>query len=155
MTLISTTSLTGSSITLSSIPQTYQALKMVLKGQYYASNSGCVIRFNSVTSSSYNTDSTFNSSNLGFGGTFINIENSVATISRNSLTIVDLPNYTDTTEWKSAKCYSQTNTIGSNNNVSYRSTNAASNISAAITSIDLFPEFANFSGGTVQLFGVN
>jgi len=156
MTLISTTSLSGLSVTLSSIPQTYKALKIVLKGQYYSGQGPCAIRFNGVSTSSYRGDTSYDSDNVNFNATSLQIEADIPTSSRNSLTVADLPNYTDTTIWKSVRAYSQTNSTSNNDNVTYLSTNGTSNISAAITSITfLIYGAVTFNGGELQLFGVN
>ena len=54
MTLISTTSLTGTSVTLSSIPQTYKNLQLVLR-DFYPANSGVslFVRINADTGANY------------------------------------------------------------------------------------------------------
>jgi hypothetical protein len=157
MTLISTTALTGASITLSSIPGTYTNLYLLLKGVYLATVGSCTMQFNADTGSNYSysyvryRDATvgvgYNQGFSNIGGLFEAQTATTATKLANCEIV--LPRYTDTdTQPVYSRSYGSTatatvyfNMVGSYDN------------SAAITSIKLTPDY-NFSGGTAYLYGV-
>jgi hypothetical protein len=159
MTLISTTSLTGAAtINITSIPSTYNNLQLVIQN-YKPSTDGDYInlrvnndsgsnRYKRLASSEMNTSYTFNSTNWE---TVFRNDNTVA----QGLTIIDIPNYANTTTWKMATILSV------NNNPTTTSTLEAFNYylfynqTAAISQINLFTNsVANFTSGTALLYGV-
>jgi hypothetical protein len=158
MTLISTTTLTGATINLTSIPSTYNSLRLVIQN-FLPANDGVDLRMriNSVTSNSY-TDgrtTTAGSGNISFGVN--NIENILLdqdNATSQSLAIVDFPDYANSNTWKIV------NILGIS--VAYDNTAQANltycsffhNQTAAISTINLFCSGGNFTSGTALLYGV-
>ena len=152
MTLISTTTLTGASVTISSIPATYNDLILNIVNFIPATDgSRLLLRMNAdATANRHSTSASgaFGSTSFDF---FENQDNAVS----QSLWRVWLPNYANTTTWKLAS-----NTGISNNETT--STNFAAisfslgkyNQTAAISSLQLFANSGNLTSGTVLLYGV-
>jgi len=156
LTLLSTTTLSGASVTLSSIPQTYRDLKIVIRNIKPATDDAeFVARFNGDSAARYNTTQYASSNNNTYTATQLYIaeknDNSVAT----GLITWNIYDYTNTTTWKNANCISVTvngTTTTSFNYVSYA--NFYNQIDA-ISSIYVAPSTGNFTSGTLLLYGVN
>jgi hypothetical protein len=158
MTLLSTTSLTGSSVTVSSIDQTYINLYIVVEDLYTASNQTEVrFRFNADATASRHqavvTLSTSASEAVPASSVrwFYGVSNSA---SYKKMGIMTIPNYASTTSLK----FGLVNTSGFNSfDLTNNVTNwfyAGYNQTTAISSFSLFPDTGNFSGGTVKVYGV-
>jgi hypothetical protein len=157
MTLISTTTLTGSSVTLSSIPQDYIDLHLVIRNFKPATDDVAILcRFNADSAATrhrevplkdFNNPLTFSTNS--FEITEYN-DNSVST----GLTITKFYDYTNATTWKFAKVESIT--VDPNTTTSFKAANrfAVYNQTAAVSSLSLFPNVGNFTSGTVLLYGV-
>ena len=158
LTLISTTSLTGASVTLSSIPATYKHLQLVISGVTNATADGAFrIAPNGATTSSNNT--LLNGSALearlanylllvGPGGGFI-----LTRTDANNVFVLNIYNYAATTMYKnfnSVGIATLTATAGTiiNTTGSYLA-------NTAITSLVISNSGGNLSTGTVLLYGVN
>ena len=155
MTLISTTTLTGSSIELTSIPQTYKNLQLVIRNFKPATdNSELIARFNGDSNARYNTLSSPETNNT-FTATQLYIadrnDNSVAT----GLTIYNIYDYTNTTTWKYAESSSITVNATTTGNFNYTRYANFYNQTGAITSIYIAPDSGNFTSGTALLYGVS
>jgi hypothetical protein len=157
MTLISTTTLTGAAVTLSSIPQTYNLLYLVIRNFTPASaNSTLYMRFNSDSNSNryrsvLNTGTNYETQQ-SFNTTFIELDSSTSSSTSPNLTEIRIPNYTNTTTWKIANIV----TIASpNTNYVYRNASGVYNQTSAITSLNFLPSSGNFTSGTILLYGVN
>jgi hypothetical protein len=155
MTLISTTTLTGASVTLSSIPQTYKDLKIIVRN-FKPANDGEVLdmRMNSDSTANRHRDglagggvNTFNTTRFYLGAAQ---DNSVAT----GLTEIDIPDYTNTTTWKWMQAIVFNVDSTTTTSVSFNPTWGVYNQTAAITSLDFFPNAGNFTSGTILLYGV-
>ena len=158
MTLLSTTALTGASITLSSISGSYTNLYLLLKGVYLATAGGnCSMQFNADTGSNYSysyiryRDATvgvgYNYSDTQHG--FLFEANSTSTVSKLANCEVVLPRYTDT---DTQPIYTRSYGSNATQIVNYTSVGSYDS-AAAITEIKLIPQY-NFSGGTAYLYGV-
>jgi hypothetical protein len=151
-TLISTTSLTGASVALTSIPQSYVHLQLI------------VLNYKSDTASQYlnlrfNQDSSANQHALSTGafqGAYsFNQTSSQVSKADNPATsqgqiVIDIFNYTNATIRKKGMVYGIGESAGDQNAnfcIAYKTT-------TAISSFDLFPDSGNFSTGTVLLYGV-
>jgi hypothetical protein len=157
MTLISTTTLTGASVTLSSIPQTYNDLHLVIRNFRPATDDKNIqARFNAdsganrhrtIDLNSIVNPTTFNSNLCEL--TVYN-DNSIST----GLTMVRFYDYTNSTTWKFAK--SESITVDPNTTTSLGPSNrfVVYNQTPAITSLSLFPNVGNFTSGTALLYGV-
>ena len=157
MTLLSTTSLTGASITVSSISQSYINLFLVVEDLYTANNETAVnFRFNADSNANRHTQGNATSSssivfNLNSIGWFYGVSNSASYKKMGTITI---PNYTNATNQKFAQC----NTTGfdafNTANGTFNNFVGGYNQTSAISSFSLFPDSGNFSGGTVKVYGV-
>jgi hypothetical protein len=161
MTLINAggTTLSGASVTISSIPSTYTNLLIVLSNYYNTTgNAHIYIQFNADSGANYTYSSMFlnNVTYSAFseiGGTSAYIQKvgiSANTSGSKANTSVQVYRYTDTTDNKfysyQSSGVSSTNacsTVGSGN---YQGT-------SAISSVTVFGD-SNFSGGTIYVYGV-
>ena len=157
MTLISTTTLTGASVTLSSIPTTYKDLYLVIRNFKPATDGASfVYRFNADSGANRHAVKTFStaSTTATFDATSVSIsltqDNSVAT----GLITITIPDYTNTTTWKTSNHYALV--VDSNTTTSFRWNNGSGfyNQINAITSLELFPSGGNFTSGDALLYGV-
>jgi hypothetical protein len=156
MTLISTTTLTGSSITLSSIPSGYNGLELRILNFLPATDSvECRMRINSDSNTRYAWGVSAQAANE----TFVQFDyivisrtndNSVA----NGLNIIQIPDYTSTTRFKTGTMRGVNNNATTPTNFNAQSNVFFYNQLAAITSLDIFTEAGNFTSGTVLLYGV-
>jgi hypothetical protein len=153
MTLISTTSLTGSTITLSSIPATYNNLQLVIRGfKSTTDGESYNLRFNGVTTNNYvaSTDNlgtkTFNSSSIDSPGN----DNTNNT----GFGVHNLYDYANTVTWKlcDSVMFGIDQTTTTSIGISRKF--GAFNSTSAISSITIFPGAGTFSGGTALLYGV-
>jgi len=164
MTLINTggTTLTGNSVTISSIPNTYKMLKLIINNVYAdTDNRALELRFNSDTGSNYNrgfikVNNTSVSGDSYEALTTIRIVSNVGNGSgqlKRTFGSWDITNYTDTTAvYVTGTSYGIYQTIDPNSSFS----NGVYDNSAAVSSLTLFlTGGSNFSGGTAFLYGVN
>jgi hypothetical protein len=98
MTLISTTTFSGSSITLSSIPQTYNNLQLIFRDFKPASNTALKMRFNGDTGSNYDIINAAGS--ITFGSTSLEITSNANTSTADGSGVVNLYDYTNSVTWK-------------------------------------------------------
>jgi len=155
LTLLSTTTLSGASVTLSSIPQTYRDLKIVIRNIKPATDDAeFVARFNGDSGARYNTLSSPATSNT-YTATQLYIaeknDNSVAT----GLTMWNIYDYTNTTTWKYAQSTSITVNGTTTTSFNYVFYSNFYNQIDAISSIYVAPSTGNFTSGTLLLYGVN
>jgi len=159
MTLISTTTLTGSSVTLSSIPQTYNSLYLVIQNFKPATdNEALLFRFNndSTANRHYLTYYTqyYYSTQFSFNNNYLQVTSGNDNSVSSSLTEIEIPNYTNTTTWKMAK-YNSINTDGTTpTQLVFNAGAGLYNQTSAISSIGLLPSAGNFTSGTALLYGV-
>ena len=160
MTLISTTSLSGASITLSSIPQTYNNLQLVLQDFYPAtSGTSVVIRVNSDSGANYH--------NMKMRTTSTALSNDTAGINSSLNDGITESGNADTNNSATANFYDYTQVLRQNYDIHfiYNTTGATPvtvktiatykpSTSAAITSLQILPVSGNFGGGTALLYGV-
>jgi hypothetical protein len=160
MTLISTTALTGASVSLTSIPQTYNDLRLVIRDFYPATNDSTIlITINSDTGNNY---------------TYVRTRSTASTVSEN-VSGTNFPlndrnvqqSGSDTNAHASLNFYDYTVALDHliEGVFVYERSDAVTPIvtiagtyfpstSAAVTSIQLAPNAGNFGGGTALLYGV-
>jgi hypothetical protein len=153
MTLISTTTLSGSTVTLNSFSG-YKEIKLVVVGAYGGNQLSFFGRFNSDSASNYMQGQYQNGANGGFETRFVfgdGLSNSGSS-SRNT-SVLTIQRYTDSTAkpFQVLGSYVYWNNTNTNYVTSYNNTYTGS----AITSIDLFLSSGNFTAGTAYLYGVN
>lgn len=159
MTLISTTSLSGSSVTLSSIPSTYKNLQLIIRGYKDNDNgNGAWVRMNGDSTS--NRHGQF----IAYGGTFNNSwnatrwdlgQNQLNTVST-SLYIMDLYDYANSTTFKLSDIRSIAQHYTTTTNFNIYQTSGVYNQTTAISSLQIGPTGGtSMIGGTAYLYGVN
>jgi hypothetical protein len=156
MTLISTTTLTGASITLSSIPQTYNHLQLVIQNYKPSVDGGnLAMRFNADAGANRHVTVSAITGSGSFGSTRVTLstanDNSVAT----GLTVTNIPNYTNTATWKFCNSFSIGVNSTTTTNYEFITINGGLyNQTTAISSLELFDPNGNMTSGTVLLYGV-
>jgi hypothetical protein len=154
MTLLSTTSLTGASVTVSSISTSYNDLKLVFEGVYSATDGAFMrLQCNTDTGNNYAWENYSTSDGQATGSGSTNASYMQVSKIRSSSAIatdgfVLLSNYTKTTTTTagiSSFSYSNEHVIGGS--VMFQS-------SSAITSVTVFMSSGNISGGTLKIYGV-
>ena len=159
MTSIASGSLTGSSVTLSSIPGTYVNLYLVIRDFYASSNFELTFSVNSIadyTSVQLATNATSSAGITSYsyvGSTVVSLDyNVILNTDNNNFAAIQFFDYANAV---SRKCYQGNSTY-------FKSTSAkesafiagGANMSAAITSITINTTAGTFSGGTYILYGV-
>ena len=157
LTLLSTTALTGSSVTISSISGAYKNLRLIIKDVYTSSVDDMNLRLNGDTAGNYTfarirvNGNTVAGGNA-IGGTFIQISapNTTSnTAVEKGFAVVFLPRYTDTDQQEvTSTSFGYWSSLPT-----YYSVSGNYNKSAAITSITILQGTGNFSGGTAYLYG--
>jgi hypothetical protein len=165
MTLISTTTLSGTSITLSTIPSTYKDLYIVIRNyRPVTDDSSILLRFNGDANNRY-ADIQGSVSSLGaaFGASYYKVNTGTDNTVASGIMTILIPDYANTTTWK----FSITDEISVHPPtptwVNYRRNIGVYNQTAAISSIGLGCENPSIGGfgsgsytsGTVLLYGVN
>lgn len=156
MTLLSSGSLTGSSVSIDSISGSYQNLQLIIRN-FRPSTDGAALngRINNDTSSIYGNRTAVAESDNSFSNTSWNNlsynQDSGSSTSLMRLTFID---YANTTTLKVAELYSVTNNETTPANINYTTGIAIARTTNAISSIQLFPSSGNFTSGNYYLYGV-
>jgi hypothetical protein len=159
MTLISTTTLTGASVSLSSIPQTYNNLVLVIRAYLpNTANASINLRFNGDTGGSshrqYDSSSANNNSSALTWTSSAPITAGQSPSTTFAMSYVEFYDYTNTSTRKIAR-YTSIGTDNSNtSNFTLNNGNAFYNSNSAVSSIVLAPTSGNFTSGTALLYGV-
>ena len=159
MTLISTTTFNGTPTTvLSSIPQTYNNLRIVIR-QALPATDATELRMrlnNDATANRYRSDTfalidgatwTFNDT---YGLIGISYDNAVT----QSMAIIDIPDYTNTSTWKQYTSYAFNNNSTTSTSVNIRLMMGVYNQTTAISSLGFFFSSGNATSGSILLYGV-
>jgi hypothetical protein len=157
MILINTggTTLTGASITISSIPGTYKDLKLVVRNFLPATDAQAIrIRFNGDSGTSY-AENASDASNTAASLTEMTPCNGADDTVSNGLIYATITDYANTTTYKMIEMQSIVTNPTTTANINYRRNVGWFYNSAAITSITLFPSAGNFTSGTAFLYGVS
>lgn len=154
-TLLSTTTLTGASVTISSIPQSYNDLLLVVRNFRPSVDAGLLMRFNGLSTTIYgdgassNTSPSLTSWRLFTGS---NLQDNGASSTQISYT--DLLDYTNSTTWRLGRSISMINNATTPANNDLRDNPIWAHSTAAITSLTLLPSTGTFTSGTALLYGV-
>jgi hypothetical protein len=157
MTLISTTTLTGATVTLSSIPQTYKTLQIVVRNFLPTTdNQELNLRINADANANrhFFTVTTFGS-NATFNNTKWRISDSADNAVTQSLITVTIPDYANSSTWKLANWVSIVNNATTTTNANYQNAIGFYNQTGAISSLELLADSGNLTSGTVLLYGVS
>jgi hypothetical protein len=158
MTLISTTTLTGASVTLSAIPGTYKNLHIIVRNFRPATDATALyMRFNADATASRHR--TIQWSTAGGVATFNEglayISQSADNGASTSLIKIDLFDYANTVTWKLANSIAADNDSTTATSINHYRATHFYNQTAAITSLEFLPGSGNFTSGTILLYGVN
>jgi hypothetical protein len=161
MTLISTTSLTGSSIDLTSIAGTYVDLRVEISDYYPSADAILQFRINNDTSTrraqyyaeinkttgNLSDDIAINTTTL----TNLSINNTTDNVDKNNLAVLEFFNYTST----GPKFIRSTHYFFNETNTEcFNVSNIVIDATAAISSIQIITNAGTFSAGTVKLWGI-
>jgi hypothetical protein len=159
MTLISTTTLSGASVSLSAIPGTFKHLQLVVRNFLPATdNQAFAVRVNgdsnanrhfSVPSSTAPGGSAFNAT--VWNTNTIGTDNAVT----ETLIVWDIFDYTNTVTRKMGRAQFAYNGSITTTNINFELSHYYYNQTGAITSLDLLPSSGNFTSGTVLLYGIS
>ena len=159
MTLLSTTTLSGSATTISNIPTGYVNLVLVLRDQTSGDNTSLRMRVNADTGSVYKN---FTASGTGTGATYfeIGVLYSVGTNYEYGNGQILFYDYANTTGWKLWHSVSAHTREADDNNsqldLAYGIYTGGSSLgnTSAISSITFIPSTGTGLGGTALLYGV-
>jgi hypothetical protein len=156
LTLLSTTSLSGSTVTISSISQSYTNLRFVALGVVGTSSANMCIRLNGDTGNNYARRTVTMSPSLGNQSTTISffvlgaVDGAASNFEKNGAGAGTLYNYTTA----SGQQLGIINGFGgSTANPSAIFNNVVYNKSAAIDSITFYVDAGDFSSGTFLIYG--
>ena len=156
MTLINSggTTLTGASITISSIPGTYKNLQLIVRNFKPSSdNASFQIRYNSDSSSSY-ADTGTNATNETASQSSINVGVAADNGTAQGLTVMDIWDYANTDTWKTSRSTSFANNGTTTTNYNTYTNQGIFTKTTAISSINILCT-GNFTSGTAYLYGVS
>ena len=160
MTLISTTSLSGASVSLSSIPATYKNLQLVIRDLLPATdNVDLHLRLNGDSTANRYASVGINAAQGGTVAFTLDKFSSLANAMDNAVTenfiVINFIDYANTSTWKygesrglNVDATTTTNYVRNNYSLYYNQT-------AAISSIDIFLSSGNITSGTALLYGVS
>ena len=163
MTLINSggTTLTGGSVTISSIPSTYKDLYLVVRDFLPATDqTDLCVRVNGDSTSSryYNAYYSTGGNMAGNGRTLdeskLFLTKTQFSTSSNSLATAVFPDYTNTNTFKTAIVNSVGNYDGTTG-VTFTGQIGVYNQTGVISSLQFFVSSGNFTSGTFFLYGVN
>lgn len=154
MTLLSTTSLSGATVTISAINQTYQNLQIILYG---TSNTGASlysprIAPNGTTNiCSYNGLAKSTAKEFENDYLWCNLDSNVSLTNVENVFLINIYDYTNTSENKAFDLRA-----GWYDNANYRASNGGGYIrtTSAITSLVLSYGAGNFDAGTCEIWGI-
>jgi hypothetical protein len=157
MTLISTTTLTGATVTLSSIPGTYKSLYYVIRNHKPASNGNLFMRFNGDSGANRHlTIDTFGQGTAtAFDETQMQLAQTASTSADQALIAVTIPDYANSTTWKMANVSTIVAAASPTSSVVKYLVLGAYNQTTAISSLSFFCGSGNFTSGTILLYGVS
>ena len=159
MTLISTTTLSGSSVTLSSIPSTYKNLQIVIRNFIPATtNESMRLRINGDSGASRHAQQYWNTvsqDDLQFDSTSLQITREGSNSVSQSFHTFIINDYANTVTWKSITGFGIANYFITTTKFNYNSINGFYNQTGAVSSLTFFPNAGNFTSGTILLYGVS
>jgi len=157
MTLISTTTLSGASTTISSIPTTYNNLWIIIRNFLPdTDNRQCLMRLNSDDQTRYTQQTALSTDSgiLTFTSTEFVVHSQADSGVSQNLSQILIADYANTTTWKSMNVQSISVDSVTNTSFQYSTYFGFYNQTSAITSLEFLPGSGNFTSGTVLLYGV-
>jgi hypothetical protein len=154
LTSLETGTLTGASVTTSTLSGSYRDLYVVIKNLQPATDATSLrMRFNGDANTRYNASnnvgstSAFDESSMGLTG---NIDNGTS----NGLIRMTIPEYANTTTWKFVDVVAIYNDSTTATSVGYRRQYGFYNQTSAITTLTFFMSSGNLTSGTYTVYGV-
>jgi hypothetical protein len=157
MTLINTggTTLTGSSITISSIPSTYNHLQVIIRNALPATDSEINLRVNGDTGANYGFTSGTDTGSVASTSTYWQGGDGQDNGTGTGLAVWDIFDYANTTSRKSAVCFGIYNNTTTPANFAMQRYFYYYDLNDAINSVTVFPGAGgNFTSGTIFVYGV-
>ena len=155
MELISTTTLTGGSVTLSSIPQTYKNLQVVVNNFLPSTTATLEMRINGDSGANrYGQPAVFFVSDNTYTDSSMQMIRFPGSTHTTSICVIDIPNYTDATTLKMVNRISVCQNPSTAANYNSIQGQYLYNQTSAITSLVFFPGSGTLTSGTVLLYGV-
>lgn len=156
MTLISTTTLSGSGVLLSSIPQTYKDLYIVVRNFLGSSAAWLQLRINNDSTANRHRAYNVNDVNASpFNDTlWVLTGGANNNTTSQGLTFVKIVDYTNTTTWTVGDSLSVGNNSTTSTQIQVRRGVGVYNQTSAVTSLYFFPDVGTFTSGTILLYGV-
>jgi hypothetical protein len=154
MTLLSTTSLSGTSTTISSISGAYKDLQVVVSGVNWGSNKSLAVRLNSISTSSYNyTGVTATGSPSSWNYQQLNSYFGIGGTTNGGTYILHIPNYAYGTGIRSIQWFGG----GTSSDAAHVTFGMLQSSIGAVSSLTFAAtDFAtSFTGGTVLIYGVS
>jgi hypothetical protein len=157
MTQLATGSLSGASVSITSISGSYKALKLIVN-KFLPANDASSLRsqINSDTGTVYGRSIALATSSFSFGSQDMSFSSTADNSVSENYSEIDFLNYNSTTQYKIAFVKSivinAADTTKGNSSTVYA---IWANNTDAITSIQLFPDTGNFTSGSYILYGVN
>jgi hypothetical protein len=157
MTLLSTTNASSSaSIAFTSIPGNYRSLRLIIRQlEPVSNNTDMYLRFNNDSSASnyYNRSSADSDGTFNFNSSRIDVMVSHSFGASKTLSVIDIPDYANTSTYKTA--ITDSVFIGFGTNGGQRRQTGYYNQTGAITQLNIQMSTQNILLGTFQLYGVN
>lgn len=155
MTELASGSLSGASVSLTSISTEYKDLKLVIRNYICATDAKeFSLRVNNISTSSYQGMlNPGDHTNAGFSSTEVYTVQNDNAVGQGCI-IWNFPDYANTTTWKLIDWISIGNNATTTTNANLQMRFSAVNTTNAITRIDFFPYSGNFTSGTYILYGV-
>jgi hypothetical protein len=158
MTLINTggTTLTGASVTISSIPSTYNDLLVIIRNARTVDDGGDpTVRINGdSTASRHARLLSSNATGVSFNNTLWSLINQQDNGASESLISLLIPDYANTTSWKIGRSFGVANDPTTSTNISYLQGMFAYNQTGAISSLQFIGDANGWTSGTVFVYGV-
>jgi hypothetical protein len=157
MTLLSTTTLTGASVTISSIPSTYKELRLFIQNFVPATDGENLrMRANSDATSNYgNTNTTSNTGVTKAAQTHYILSGGADNAVSSSAISVSMPNYASTTAPKQISSDAFTTNATTTTDWTLQRYVGMWNSTSAINSLTFLTGSGNLTSGTVLLYGVS
>ena len=160
MTLINSggTTLTGSSVTISSIPGTYKNLQVIVQNYLPATDGNYLLmRFNSDSGTNYTHGQSFGGSdNINLNGTSVRLTQESDNAVGNGIAQTDIYQYSSTASSKIGWLLGSSNNKTTATNYNFYSTFWAYKSTTAISSITFLNDLGgNFTSGTAYIYGVS
>ena len=155
MTLLTSGTLSGSAVNLTSISSSYKDLKLVIRNFKPATDGARIyLRLNNDTGANYQTPGISSGSNQSFSDTYMIASYQTDNTSAQGLCIYEIDDYTNTTTWKIVRLFAMTNNDTTATNFQLTNQFGAYNQTGAISQINILLNSGNFTSGDYYLYGV-